>query len=69
MILENIKNRRSTFPPQFNSDEVSIAEINTLLEAANCAPSHYKSEPSNAPSSLHITFGRPYPKAHSTRAT
>ncbi|MCK5831790.1 MAG: nitroreductase family protein [Methylococcales bacterium] len=40
MILESIKNRRSIFPPQFNSDEVSITEINTLLEAANCAPSH-----------------------------
>ena len=45
MILDSIKNRRSIFPPQFNSDDVSIAEINTLLEAANCAPSHYKTEP------------------------
>ncbi len=45
MISESIKNRRSIFPPQFNEDEITVAEITMLLEAANCAPNHYKSEP------------------------
>lgn len=45
MILDTIKKRRSVFPPQFNEEEISALEITTLLEAANWAPSHYKTEP------------------------
>jgi len=45
MILDTIKNRRSVFPPQFNEEEVSALEITQLLEAANWAPSHFKTEP------------------------
>lgn len=45
MISESIKNRRSIFPPQFNENEITVAEITMLLEAASCAPNHYKSEP------------------------
>jgi nitroreductase len=44
-MLDSIKNRRSIFPPQFNENEISATEITVLLEAANCAPSHFKSEP------------------------
>lgn len=44
-MLDSIKNRRSIFPPQFNENEISTTEITALLEAANYAPSHFKSEP------------------------
>ena len=45
MILNIFKKRRSIFPPQFNNENVTDTEINTLLEAANWAPSHLKTEP------------------------
>ncbi len=44
-MLDSIKNRRSIFPAQFIEDEISKTEITALLEAANCAPNHFKSEP------------------------
>ncbi len=45
MIFETIKNRRSIYPPQFNTEEIRKEEILILLEAANWAPSHYNTEP------------------------
>ncbi len=45
MIFDTIKNRRSIFPPQFNEEKVTKEEITQLLEAANWAPSHFKTEP------------------------
>jgi len=44
-MLEAIKNRKSVFP-QFHTDQpVSQEIINEVLEAANLAPSHKKTEP------------------------
>lgn len=45
MILKTIKDRRSIFPAQYNADKVTREQINLLLEAANWAPSHRKTEP------------------------
>ena len=45
MILKTIKERRSVFPAQHTSDKVTKEQINQLLEAANWAPSHRKTEP------------------------
>lgn len=45
MILETIKNRRSVFPVQYNQEPITRAEIETILEAANWAPNHRKTEP------------------------
>ncbi len=45
MILKTIKERRSVFPAQYTSDKVTKEQINQLLEAANWAPSHRKTEP------------------------
>ncbi len=44
--MSNIyKKRRSIFPAQYNENEVSKEEILELLETANWAPSHRKTEP------------------------
>ena len=40
-----IKNRRSIFPNQFTGKNISEEQIRTLLEAANWAPSHRKTNP------------------------
>ncbi|WP_405330180.1 nitroreductase [Leeuwenhoekiella sp. LLG6367-2.1] len=45
MILDKIKSRRSVFPNQFNAEPISKDKIVTLLEAANWAPNHAKTEP------------------------
>lgn len=45
MILELIKKRRSVFPAQYNSKPIAKEEIEKLLEAANWAPNHRKTEP------------------------
>jgi nitroreductase len=45
MILETIKNRRSVYPPQYNDAPISKKEVATILEAANWAPTHRKTEP------------------------
>lgn len=44
-ILELIKTRRAIFPAQFNERIIEKSDIETLLEAANWAPSHKKTEP------------------------
>lgn len=45
MIEETIQNRRSVYPPQYNNEPISKVEIQTILEAANWAPTHRKTEP------------------------
>lgn len=45
MIEDIIKNRRSIFPAQYNSIEIEKETIVKILEAANWAPSHKKTEP------------------------
>ena len=43
-ILDLIKTRRSIFPEQFNSKEIDDETIDLLLESANWAPTHKKTE-------------------------
>ncbi len=45
MILDLIKSRRAVFPVQYNFAEISEEEILTILEAANWAPTHRRTEP------------------------
>ncbi len=45
MILEIIRNRRSIFPAQYNDTPITKEAIETILEAANWAPTHRKTEP------------------------
>ena len=45
MLLDLIKKRRSVFPVQYNGKSISRTEIETVLEAANWAPNHKKTEP------------------------
>ena len=45
MIEEIIKNRRSIFPAQYNSEEIDKETIEKILGTANCAPTHKKTEP------------------------
>ncbi|MAP80161.1 MAG: nitroreductase [Aequorivita sp.] len=45
MISETIKNRRAIFPAQYNDKPITKEEINTILEAANWAPTHKRTEP------------------------
>lgn len=44
-ISELIKNRRSIFPPSYNGTPVSKEFVELLLENANWAPTHKKTEP------------------------
>ncbi|MET6989747.1 nitroreductase family protein [Sediminicola arcticus] len=44
-LKEIIKNRRSVMPVQYNTKPISKEQINQLLEAANWAPTHKKTEP------------------------
>ena len=44
-LLKLIKSRRSIMPNQYNDLTVSDEEINLILEAANWAPTHKKTEP------------------------
>ena len=43
--LNLIKSRRSIMPKDLNGEEVTQEELNLLLEAANCAPTHKRNEP------------------------
>jgi len=45
MVFELIKKRRSVFPAQYNGKPIAKEEIEKLLEAANWAPNHKKTEP------------------------
>lgn len=45
MILDIIKKRRSIFPPQYTNKPVTRESLELLLEAANWAPNHKKTEP------------------------
>lgn len=44
-ISEMIKKRRAVFPQQFNNHPISKVHIHRVLEAANWAPTHKKTEP------------------------
>ncbi len=45
MILDTIRKRRSVFPPQFNDKEIPKELLRQLLDAANHAPTHRRTEP------------------------
>jgi len=45
MIFDIIQKRRSVFPVQYNDKPISKETIETILEAANWAPNHKKTEP------------------------
>ncbi len=44
-LQELIASRRSVFPAQYNNEPITKAEINAMLEAANWAPTHRRTEP------------------------
>ncbi|MDC7994059.1 nitroreductase family protein [Altibacter sp. HG106] len=44
-LAQLIAHRRSVFPVQYNSEAISKSEIETLLQAANWAPTHRRTEP------------------------
>lgn len=44
-LVELIRRRRSIFPAQYNQESIAPEEIQELLEAANWAPTHRKTEP------------------------
>ena len=45
MIFDLIKKRRSVFPAQYSDKPIAKADIEKILEAANWAPNHKKTEP------------------------
>jgi len=45
MIFDLLKKRRSIFPAQYNSETISKATLEKILEAANLAPTHKKTAP------------------------
>ncbi len=45
MIFDVIKERRSVFPAQYTGTPIAKEDIEKVLEAANCAPTHRKTEP------------------------
>lgn len=45
MILKLFKERRSVFPAQYNGRPIAKGDIDSILEAANWAPTHKKTEP------------------------
>ena len=45
MLFNIIKNRRSVFPQQYNTKPITRDTILQVLEAANWAPTHKKTEP------------------------
>lgn len=45
MITEIIKNRRAVYPAQYNDQPIAKEEIQKILEAANWAPTHRRTEP------------------------
>jgi nitroreductase len=44
-MIDLIKSRRAVFPAQYNSEEITKDELKTILEAANWAPTHRRTEP------------------------
>lgn len=44
-VLHNIKYRRSIFPPSYTDQEISKETLIALLECANNAPTHKRTEP------------------------
>lgn len=45
MIFDLIRNRRSIFPDQYNDRDIDRETLELLLEAANWAPTHKRTEP------------------------
>jgi len=45
LLLNIIKSRRTITPKDFNGNEVTQDEMRDVLEAANWAPTHKKTEP------------------------
>lgn len=45
MIYEIIKSRRAVFPAQYNQKPIAAEQIIKILEAANWAPTHKRTEP------------------------
>lgn len=45
MIKEIIASRRAVYPVQYNSETVTKEEIQSILESANWAPTHRRTEP------------------------
>jgi len=45
MISKTIQSRRAVFPVQYNEQPISKEEIQSILESANWAPTHKKTEP------------------------
>ncbi|KPM31167.1 Nitroreductase [Croceitalea dokdonensis DOKDO 023] len=45
MVYDLIKKRRSVFPAQYNGKPISKETVSQILEAANWAPNHRKTEP------------------------
>ena len=45
MVFDNIKNRRSIFPWQYIDKPIKKNDLDKILEAANWAPTHKKTEP------------------------
>jgi nitroreductase len=45
MIFELIKKRRAVFPAQYNDKPISRTDVERILEAANWAPTHKRTEP------------------------
>ncbi len=45
MISEIIQNRRAVYPVQYNDRKISPEEIESILESANWAPTHRRTEP------------------------
>lgn len=44
-VISCISNRRSVFPAQFTNEEIDKKDIEKILEMANWAPTHKKTEP------------------------
>lgn len=45
MIEHIIENRRAVYPEQYNGEKISKEEIHTVLQSANWAPTHRRTEP------------------------
>ncbi|WGF93178.1 nitroreductase family protein [Aequorivita marisscotiae] len=45
MILNSIKSRRAVFPAQYNKQPIAKEDVLNILEAANWAPTHKRTEP------------------------
>ncbi|MCW5518564.1 nitroreductase [Aureitalea sp. L0-47] len=44
-MIDIIKSRRAVFPAQYNSEEITEVELRAILESANWAPTHRRTEP------------------------